>query len=34
VLTKKIRFGARLRGGKEGRYMGSMQATGGVIISS
>lgn len=33
VLTKKSRFGARLRGGKGDRQMPSCQATGGHIIS-
>lgn len=33
VLTKKSRFGSRLRGGKEGRHMPSTEATGGVVMS-
>jgi hypothetical protein len=33
VLTKKSRFGARLRGGKGNRYTPEGEATGGTIIS-
>lgn len=33
VLTKKTRFGAMVRGGKESRYMGRNQFTGGTITS-